>query len=182
MKTEIDSRAIDAIVSRHEEIRTFLDEHNEISLRDYTDFEFRKVLVLSVASFFEQQITEAVARLAASTNSQLVENLVRNKAIHRQYHTYFQWRSPNKNANQFLGLFGNDFKEKVAAEIRQDPTLDEGCKSFLRLGEERNRLVHGNFATVPLDNTLQEIKDSYSKALEFVEYLSNRIQPQIKEQ
>ena len=135
----------------------------------------RKVLVLSVASFFEQRITDAVARLAASTASKRIENLVRRKAISRQYHTYFNW--DGSNANQFLSLFGSEFKDEVEAEIRQDASLEEGCKSFLRLGRERNRLVHTNFASAPLDSTLEEIGDSYRKALDFVEYLSERIQP-----
>ena len=175
MATEIDARAIDSLIERHEEIGAFFDEHDEISLRDYADSEFRKVLVLSVASFFEQQISDAVARLAASTNSRRVENLIRFKAISRQYHSYFNW--DGNNANKFLSLFGSEFKDEVAAEIRQDSSLEEGCKSFLRLGQERNRLVHSNFASAPLDKTLLEIQDSYRKALDFVEYLSKRIQP-----
>lgn len=176
MATEIDSRAIDSLIERHEEISAFLDEHKEISLRDYADSEFRKVLVLSIASFFEHYITEAIARLAASTNSSQVENLIKRKAISRQYHTYFN-RDGN-NANQFLSLFGSDFKDEVEAQIRNNPSLNEGCKSFLRLGQERNRLVHTNFASAPTDNTVLEIQESYSKALEFVEFVSARIQPQ----
>ncbi len=175
MTTGIDARAIDALIERQEHIRAFLRSHDEISLMDDTEIEFRKVLVLSVASFFEQQITDAVARLAASTNSAQVENLVRRKAIARQYHTYFSW--DGNNANQFLSLFGSDFKDEVEAEIKLNPVLEEGCRSFLRLGQERNRLVHENFAIAPLDNTLQEIRDSYRKALDFVEYLAKRIHP-----
>ena len=145
-------------------------------MRDYTDVEFRKILVLSVSSFFEQQITDAVFRLGASTNSKTVENLIETKAISRQYHTYFQW--DGNNANQFLRLFGSDFKDEVEKEIKEDDSLNEGCKSFLRLGEERNRLVHRNFASAQIDKTLHEIQESYRKALAFVDFLSRRIQPQ----
>jgi hypothetical protein len=42
MTTEIDARAIDSLIERHEEIGAFFDEHDEISLRDYADSEFRK--------------------------------------------------------------------------------------------------------------------------------------------
>ncbi len=55
--------------------------------------------------------------------------------------------------------------------------LEEGCRSFLSLGRTRNQLVHENFANANVDNTLQEIVDLYRKALDFVEYLAERIQP-----
>ncbi len=175
MTTGIDARAIDALIERHEEISAFFEEQKEITLRDYTDSEFRKTLVVSTASFFEQKITEAVGRLAASTNSATIENLIHEKAITRQYHTYFHWKG--KNANQFLRLFGNDFKEEVAKEIKSDVSLKEGCESFLWLGQERNKLVHGNFSSAPVDNTLKEIEGFYRKALTFVNFLIGRIQP-----
>ena len=174
MTTETDARAIDALIRRHEEIRAFFQERQEISLRDYTDSEFRKTLVVSTASFFEQQITDAVGRLAASTNSVQVESLIWKKAISRQYHSYFQWEG--KNANSFLSLFGSEFKTEVADEIKYDSQLKEGCESFLWLGKERNRLVHQNFASAPVDYTLQEIQSSFRKALAFVAYLVDKIQ------
>ena len=40
MTIETDVRVIDALIARHDEIRAFLDEHDEVSLRDYTDGEF----------------------------------------------------------------------------------------------------------------------------------------------
>jgi len=89
---------IDILIERHEKISAFFKTHNEISLMADTDDEFRKVLVLSVASFFEKQITDAVARLAVSTNSERVESLIRKKAISRQYHTYFSWTGNNANS------------------------------------------------------------------------------------
>ena len=175
MTTEIDARAIESLIIRHEQVRAYFEERQEISLRDYSDSEFSKTLVVSTASFFEQQITDAVGRLAASTNSASVESLIQIKAIRRQYHTYFQW--DGSNANQFLGLFGADFKKEVADEINKSDALKDGCKSFLWLGQERNRLVHGNFVSAPVDNTPSEIETSYRKALSFVAYLVERIQP-----
>ena len=43
---------IDVLIARHEEIKAFFETHNEISLKVDRDDEFRKVLVLSIASFF----------------------------------------------------------------------------------------------------------------------------------
>ncbi len=167
---------IDDLIERHEEIRAFLADKNEVSLLDYTDSEFRKVFVLSIASYFEHRIVRAVSDLAASTNSKRVENLIRAKAISRQYHTYFDWNS--NNANKFLGLFGREFRNEVSTEINEDTALKEGCESFLWLGRTRNRLVHENLVNASVENTLQEIRESYARAASFVTYLSDRIQPQ----
>ena len=167
---------IDVLIARHEEIKAFFETHNEISLKVDRDDEFRKVLVLSIASFFEYQIIDAVSRLAASTHSEQVESFIKNKAIKRQYHTYFNWKG--NNANQFLGLFGEDFKNRVSKEIRDDSSLAQGCKSFLQLGDERNRLVHENFANASVEKTLQEIIELYRQALVFIEYIAEKIQPE----
>ena len=167
---------IDRLVERHRQISASLETQNQISLKSYADDEFRKVLVLSIASYFEHEIVDAVSRLAESANSEQVENLIKSKAIARQYHTYFDWES--RNANRFLSLFGRNFRNDVSREIRADRSLEEGCESFLTLGRTRNRLVHGNFAEFGLDYALEEIVDLYGKALRFVAYLSERIQPQ----
>ena len=90
---------IDRLIERHQQISASLETQNEISLKSYADDEFRKVLVLSIASYFEHQIVDALSRLAESANSEQVENLIKSKAIARQYHTYVDWES--RNANRF---------------------------------------------------------------------------------
>ena len=167
---------IDKLIDRHQQISASLETQNEISLKSYADDEFRKVLVLSIASYFEHQIVDALSRLAESAKSEQVENLIKSKAITRQYHTYFDWNS--RNANRFLSLFGGNFRNDVSTEIREDRSLEEGCESFLILGRTRNRLVHENFAEFSLDYALEDIVELYGKALSFVAYLSERIQPQ----
>jgi hypothetical protein len=167
---------IDKLIERHQQITASLETQNEVSLRSYADDEFRKVLVLSIASYFEHQIVDAVSRLAESAKSEQVENLIKSKAIARQYHTYFDWES--RNANRFLSLFGSKFKNDVSTEIRADRFLEEGCESFLTLGRTRNRLVHENFAEFSLDYALEDIVEQYGRALSFVAYLSERVQPQ----
>lgn len=167
---------IDRLLERHSQISAFLESQNEVSLKSYADDEFRKVLVLSIASYFEHQIIDSVTRLAESAKPEQVENLIKSKAIARQYHTYFDWES--RNANRFLSLFGSKFKSEVSTEINMDRSLGEGCESFLTLGRVRNRLVHENFADFNLDYALEDIVDLYEKALSFVAFLSERIQPE----
>lgn len=89
-----------------------------------------------------------------------------NKAIHRQYHSYFDWSS--RNANSFFGLFGTDVKARWRMASSEDPDLKASMQSFLVLGEMRNRLVHGDFATFQLDSTLEEVYNLYVVAKSFV--------------
>ncbi len=65
---------IDRLIERHQQISASLETQNEISLKSYADDEFRKVLVLSIASYFEYQIVDAMSRLAESAKSEQAES------------------------------------------------------------------------------------------------------------
>lgn len=94
---------------------------------------------------------------------------VRNKGLERQYHTLFSWEK--SNANSFFGLFGTDFKDYMTSQVKNDQDLDDSIKAFLRLGETRNELVHGNFAIFPLERTAEQIYELYRQASLFVDLL-----------
>ena len=145
-----------------------LDEAGEVSLRSVADENFRKSLVLAAASYFERRMMEAVLTFVedATNRNALVAALVRNKAVSRQYHTWFEWKG--NNANSFFGLFGNDFRDFMKARIRGDGDLDDSVRAFLELGRERNRLVHQDFGAVPLEKTTEEIHALYRRATLFV--------------
>lgn len=165
---------IDLIVSEHKELINYLEEKEEISLKNNVDRKFTKTLVLSIASFFEKEICDALIQLVKSqSNSEKLASFVQKKAISRQYHTYFSWK--DNNANQFLALFGPDFKEKISEEMKSEESLKEGCKAFLTLGRKRNELVHQNFADFNIEWTINEILDEYKKAVKFVIYLIDQI-------
>ncbi|HLP60655.1 MAG TPA: HEPN domain-containing protein [Candidatus Deferrimicrobium sp.] len=166
---------INVLIDRHNRIRSYLEEKGEISLKTDSDNEFRKVLVLSISSYFESEITDALLNLARSTGSDEIVSLIRAKAISRQYHSLFAWDA--KNINHFLKLLGESFKENVSAEISRDSRLDEGAKAFLKLGQKRNVLVHENFASVPIEWTTEEIAQLYKDASEFIQFLSQKISP-----
>jgi hypothetical protein len=165
---------IDAIIERHNKIIVFLRERDEVSLQVDSDDEFRKTLVLSVASYFESEISRAILNLAKSTGSDEVCSFIKNKAVSRQYHTFFDWNG--KNVNGFLKLFGDSFKDSVQKALSENQRLQDGAKAFLKLGNQRNTLVHENFASVPLEWSADEIVTLYETALDFVSFLSERIQ------
>lgn len=131
----------------------------------------RKALLIAAASYFEYKICESVAEYVseASAGNGLVVGIVKNKAISRQYHTWFDWNS--SNANQFFGLFGADFAQMMTIRVKETTPLRESIAAFLELGRERNKLIHGDFATFPLDKTLEEIFELYTRSLPFVDGL-----------
>lgn len=148
----------------------------EISLEVTAGDHFRKALLLAAASYFEHRVCSCVLNFVKrrSGDSVLVENFVRNKAIARQYHTWFKW--DDSNANGFYGLFGPDFRMKMINRVKDSNELRDSVKAFLEIGNQRNQLVHNDYATFPLDKTLDEIYYMYQRALMFVEQLPTALQ------
>lgn len=146
-----------------------LDAAGEVSLRAVADENFRKSLLLAAASYFERRMTDTVMSFVehATNGNMLVASLVRKKAASRQYHTWFEW--DGRNANSFFGLFENDFRDFMKHRVRQDDELDDAVRAFLELGGERNRLVHQDFGTFPLEKTTEEIHALYTRAMRFVD-------------
>ena len=99
----------------------------------------------------------------------LIVEFVRNKAVERQYHTYFNW--DRGNANAFFALFGEGFKGHMERRVKQEEAYDRAIKAFLELGSERNRLVHQDFGSYVLEKTVDEIMDTFHRARPFVDSL-----------
>jgi hypothetical protein len=163
---------VDTIVERlHREFQalaTLLEREAEPSLRITADDTFRKVLLLSAASYFEYLVTEAVVAFVSSAsagNARLVE-FVRRKGLSRQYHTLFNWEG--NNANSFFGLFGDSYRAEMEAFVKNDAALAESIRAFLEMGRERNRLIHQDLGSFSLEKTATEIFDLYRRAARFV--------------
>jgi len=162
---------IDSLYSDYEALISYLDQNAEISHRNTVESYSRKVLLLSSSSYFEHKIRECLLEFATErTNSDtIVLSLIRSKAIERQYHTYFNWEG--KNANQFFSLFGDEFKDQMSKFLKTNNDMNQSIRDFLELGYLRNKLVHLDFASFPLDKSLDEIYSLYKNALIFVEII-----------
>lgn len=157
----------------HSEFQTLAEVLGEAepSLRVTADDTFRKVLLLSAASHFEQRVTDAIVQFVgakAGGHSRVIE-FVRQKGLSRQYHTLFDWE--RSNANRFFSLFGDEFRSAMEVRVKADPPLDEAIRAFLELGRERNRLVHGDLGQYSLEKTADEIFALYERGHAFVEQL-----------
>jgi len=133
---------------------------------------FRKALVLATASYFEHRISTCILDFVheRASENDLILGFVKNKAISRQYHTWFKW--DETNANQFFGLFGNSFKQMMDKRVNTSEDLRASIRAFLEIGNERNKLVHQDFASFSLEKTLDEIYALYQKSLLFVDGLA----------
>lgn len=159
------------LYERHDEVRTYLLEHGELTFADEVQASFPKVLVLAGASYFETKVRDCIEAFIHETTGghELAMYFVRSRAIERQYHTYFKWDS--NNVNPFWALFGPGFKKWATRQVRDDDALSSGIKDFLELGDLRNRLVHQDYLTFVLDKTSEEILTLIESANGFVERL-----------
>ena len=161
---------VDQLHGEFEELSTALNG-TEISLRSAAEETFRKALLLSAASYFEKRVSDDILSIAeevAGGPGPIVE-LVKNKAIKRQYHTLFDWE--RNNANKFFSLFGPDFKKFM--DNRMDESMRQSVSAFVEIGRERNRLVHSDFGSYAMEKTSAEVYQLYQKALVFVESLDS---------
>jgi hypothetical protein len=161
---------IDQQFSNGNALIEYLHGRNEITLAGQAETNFSKNILLSAASYFEKEISDTVIEFAKvhSNNDDLIISIIKIKAVKRQYHTYFEWDKAS-NANSFFALFGEDFKTRMSRKVKEDSALDDSIKSFLQLGQERNKLVHQNFAEIVLDKTAEEIYKLYKSSLYFIE-------------
>lgn len=167
------STAIDYLIKRQDAVLDFLRDSNQLSMA--LDFEdsYKKLLIMACGSLFESHLVTHICDFAKSGSDIRIAELVKNKALNRQYHSLFKWDAAN--INHFLGVFGDVYKERISAELGANERLTEGMRNFLQLSAERNRLAHGNLGEISPDLTVQEIKDKFYSAWSFLGYLSGTL-------
>ena len=93
---------IDTLFAEYLDIVSFLNDKSQPSLSSDTDRYFKKIIVLSSASFFEHEIQNILVNfMSMSTNDNLkLVNLLKKKAIGGNYHTFFAWGEKTIQINQ----------------------------------------------------------------------------------
>jgi hypothetical protein len=61
--------------------------------------------------------------------------------------------------------------EEYDKRVKESDRLRSSVQAFLEVGNERNKLVHQDFATFSMEKTLDEIYGLYQNALVFVDFL-----------
>lgn len=166
---------IQAIYNRNKEIASFLNQAGEITYESEVRDTFRKILVLAIASYFEKEVKEIILSFVRKkSQSELIPNFVERKAVERQYHKFFQWDKPN--VNNFLGLWGVEFKKRCQDMIAGNDELETAVKDFIELGKSRNELVHLDFASYQLPKNDEEYYALYVSAERFIQFLREQLQ------
>lgn len=175
---------VETLNNEYQSILNFLNEKAQPSLSSDLNKYFKKVFVLSSASYFEHRIQDVLIEFISkeTNNNTKALSFFKKKAIGMQYHTYFNWgekdnpNKPGNNANTFFSLFGDEFKKKIEDEIKGDKDLEKSVKAFLEIGHLRNILVHSNFAAYNLENkTTDEIYSLYIDGLPFIGYIKTKL-------
>lgn len=112
---EIIQRTIDD----HRDLMAFLGENNQISHLATIEQTLPKVVLLAAASDLEARTQQLLIKFFEERTSshEFAVSFVKSKAVDRQFHTYFNWKE--RSANQFFGLFGKRFKQKITKNTRQ---------------------------------------------------------------
>lgn len=173
----MESERIERQYQDSQELYNYLLGKGEVSFATYIDSVYKKVLVLSAASYFESRISELISKYAtkASGADKRIVTLIESKVIERQYHTLFDWKANNTNA--FWKLFGESTKDNVRQQINSDEDLKVAEQCFIDLGRQRNLLVHENFAEFDVNITVEEIYDKYRKACNFISLIETVLDP-----
>ncbi len=171
---------VDVLYDEYLSIVGYLNKNSQPSLSSDVNKYFKKVIVLSAASYFEHRVQEILVDfIVKETNNHIPAlNFFKKKAIGMQYHTYFSWGEkgkpdkPGKNANSFFSLFGENFKKQAQERVKQSSELAEAMEAFLEIGHLRNILVHSNFAAYNFDNkTTEDVVDLYKCGIPFVTFI-----------
>ena len=186
------STAIDRLYNDYVAMKTHLESTKEISLLSNYTNTFRKVLVLSSGSYFEDRITSILMEYIdkCSSGDVRIRNFIYNPAISGRYHTLFAWgkqndpANPEKKANKFYSLFGPEFADIIKKDLNEPYTkfgdrkedINNAIQAFLELGHLRNIIVHSNFAEYSYDQkTPEEIYELHKKANLFVDYVQKHL-------
>jgi hypothetical protein len=165
--------AVEALIQRQDAVLAFLRDNGQVSLAIDFEESYRPLLVLVCGSFFESHLTDHLSAFARKVSDPRIAEFLKNKALKRQYHTLFSWEQAN--INQFLGLFGEEYKATTSGTINADEKLIRGMRNFLQLGAERNKVAHSHLSAISPDLTIDEIKQRYSDAWAFLQFLCSTL-------
>jgi len=164
---------INKLYTDFEDIKTYLLNNKQLDYLNVVERQFTKSLLVSSASLIEDNMQTILIEFIESVSThEVLTNFLKNKAISRQYHTYFDWKG--KNANNFLGLFGVNFRDTLKIKIKEQK-MEDNIKAFLELGRLRNELVHQNFILHTTNKTTKEIKNLFDKSYLFLDFFKNEL-------
>lgn len=167
---------VDDFYGKIAQLLKIVDSAKETSLHVWATDHLRRILVLVIANYFENRVTEVMNRFVETHSGNPMIKAFLQKAMERKYYQYFEWTQRKKpNADNFFSLFGQDFKEEACLDVNDCQGLKEGIAAFIEIGDTRNHLIHRKLEEVPLPKTGEEYYLLYKKALVFLEYVDSKL-------
>ena len=188
-------------MSRNEEILRLIDESIEIdgklfgkhpdesSLKIYFGHHAAKYALVCAASKLEAETKVALRDIFSELLSdhvakQLVADFIQKNILKRGYNGLFGFPNESTNAsttmNTFYGKFGSAAKKCFCDWEENDEKFKESSDAFLSIGGLRNQLVHGDLVRASNPLSIEDVKEKYAKAAEFLpkfrEYLRQYVE------
>lgn len=187
--------AVELLKEEYDSLSQYLETNKEISLLSDLNKSYKKILLLAAGSYFEYKITNLLLEFARanSNHDERLVNFLMKQAISKKYHTLFSWGNtdnldkPEKKANTFFKLFGDNFKTQIENDLNEKKAdteeekldrikINESIEAFLEIGHHRNILVHSNIGDYNYDQkTAQEIFDLFKKAEPFIDFITSKL-------
>lgn len=168
------SNPVTALKENSDEIKAALRDAGHLSLLVAAEDALRRNLLIAAASFFEHELGGRIDRVFSGQGcSPECISLIRNKAITRQFYSYFDFKSIN--TNRLFASFGVDCKDRASAELKASVELKEAERSFIELCALRNNMVHENFAAFSMDASSDEIYQKFEKGCLFLDFFEKII-------
>lgn len=127
---------------------------------------YHKHLLVAAASNLESQVKKLVPAIFLDQGTHALSVFVEKAVMARGYHGLFDWN--NESAAPFFANFGDACRANFKAELKADDTLSREHKAFMRLGNQRNLVVHNDYATYAIDWTPDDVIENYRLACAFV--------------
>lgn len=160
-----------------ESIDSFLSESDKMSPSAAIDAAslINKALIISCASYLEYQICAIIEDYykVKTNNCEQSVLFVKNKAISRQYHTYFNWDAAN--ISTFAGMFGPRFKQRINQLSDASEDFNIEAVAFIRIGKTRNMLAHNNFYFYTESYTTRELRVDFLNAIKLIERIRSEL-------
>lgn len=170
----MDASVLDGLLQRHKQLDSFLRANAELSLAIEAELLFKRAFVVACGCYCEESLVDVLHRFAASAGDQRLSAFVKNRALERRYHDLFEWSAAN--ANKFWSCFGEAFKESALSRLRADEAAARSVRGFMTLGRLRNSVAH-RFATVSVDQTLDELELLFREATSFLHLVEDLLAP-----
>lgn len=167
---------IDTLFESFSEQIAYLDANKQATMRSNAEENFKRVLVVATASFFESELKDTIKEFVnKNTGREELKVLINTKLLDRGFFRLIELNHSNRTSNSlnsFLATFG---MKQIDDEKKTDEKLEGALQAFVEIMLDRDILVHQNYASRALPGTTGDYYDKYKRALYFISYFKQKL-------